>query len=395
MSESNVTYLAGGPIGQVRPLPPYDERVCAFLSALSAKLRNDRAAVKWPDVQSFAFFCRKANLARLKAAFEDGRTRVGRGLAFHIVPSNVPVNCLFTYAFGLLAGNANIVRASSKDFAQVRLVCGHMQALFDSGEYETVRTMTAIVMYGHDSAINDMFSARANARIIWGGNATIAELRKSPISPRCVELTFADRYSLGVIDPQAVLRCDERGLDRLAEQFYNDTYLMDQNACSAPHLLIWRTDDAAAAREGQKRFWNAVYAHAKKYDLADIKVSDKYVSLCRYAIELEPFAQVERYENLLYVITLDALPQDITSLRGKFGLFFQYTTADLGVLADRITQTVQTCAYYGVEPDELRRFVAENGLLGIDRVVPFGSCLDIGPYWDGYNIVGTLSRIVN
>jgi len=41
---------------------------------------------------------------------------VGRGVAFHIVPSNVPVNYAYALFTGLLCSNANVVLVPSKDF---------------------------------------------------------------------------------------------------------------------------------------------------------------------------------------------------------------------------------------------------------------------------------------
>ncbi len=394
MNRDDVIYLAGEPIKEVHPLPPYDARVCTFLDDLSVRLRNNREALAWPDIASFAFFCRRANLNRMKAEFEDARVHIGRGLAFHIAPSNVPINCLYTYVFGLLAGNANVVRASSKDFEQVRVVCRCMEDMFSSGQYENVRRMTAIVMYGHERAVNDDFSARADIRVIWGGNRTIDEIRKSPIPPRGIELTFADRYSFAVIDPQELLLCDEARLERLAGQFYNDTYLMDQNACSTPHLVVWLTQDKDTAKAGQERFWKAVFENAKKYDLAEIKVCDKYVQMCELAATMDNITGIWRYENLLYVMDMNKLPKDISLLRGKFGLFFQYTAESMDELAGRITNTVQTCVYYGIDKERLQKFVIENGLKGIDRIVSIGQALNIGVYWDGYDIIRQMSRVV-
>lgn len=394
MKNINVKYLAGGPIENVRPLSPYDEKICDFLADLSKNLQKDRRAAAYPDVLSFAFFCRRANISKLKKEFEDGRIRIGKGLAFHIAPSNVPVNCAFTYVFGLLAGNANVVRVSSKNFEQVEIICDVIQKMFDSGKYDTIRDMTAFVSYGRDASINDGLSAIANARIIWGGDATIAQLRKSPISSRCTEITFADRYSLGILNPVKIAEDSEEEVTHLARQFYNDTYLMDQNACSTPHLILWKTDRSLKAQEGKKRFWNAVYQEAGKYDLADIKASDKYVMLCQYAIDLDCINGIEKYDNLLYVVSLNDLPADITGLRGKFGLFFQYDIDELSEISVYISQTVQTCVYYGVEKEFIQRFIQENSLMGIDRVVPVGSSLDIGVIWDGYDIVKQLSRII-
>ena len=48
--------------------------------------------------------------------------RLGRGCVFHISPSNVPVNYAYSLVVGLLTGNTNIVRISSKDFPQVEII---------------------------------------------------------------------------------------------------------------------------------------------------------------------------------------------------------------------------------------------------------------------------------
>jgi hypothetical protein len=39
--------------------------------------------------------------------------------------------------------------------------------------------------------------------------------------------------------------------------------------------------------------------------------------------------------------------------------------------------------------------VVSNGLSGIDRIVPVGKALDMGVIWDGYDLIRTMSRIVN
>ena len=32
---------------------------------------------------------------------------------------------------------------------------------------------------------------------------------------------------------------DDLELNNLVEKFYNDTFVMDQNACSSPHIVFW------------------------------------------------------------------------------------------------------------------------------------------------------------
>ena len=42
--------------------------------------------------------------------------KLGVGLIFHITPSNIPTNFAYSFIFGLLTGNSNIVKVPSKNF---------------------------------------------------------------------------------------------------------------------------------------------------------------------------------------------------------------------------------------------------------------------------------------
>ena len=97
MSKRNnaCTWLCGADWDGIRPLRPFCEEVQAFLSDVSTALLRDREARHYPDVVTFAFFCRSANLEQLRAEYPES-DRLGRGVTFHIAPSNVPVN--FAYS---------------------------------------------------------------------------------------------------------------------------------------------------------------------------------------------------------------------------------------------------------------------------------------------------------
>ena len=111
---NNVNYLVGGKSISTQPLVPFDEMVCGFLNDLSTDLRSNKKANGFPDIITFSFWCRKANISKQKKDFFDGKVRLGLGIVFHITPSNVPINFAYSFVFGLLSGNANIVRLPSK-----------------------------------------------------------------------------------------------------------------------------------------------------------------------------------------------------------------------------------------------------------------------------------------
>ena len=97
----------------------------------------------------------------------------------------------------------------------------------------------------------------------------------------------------------------------------------------------------------------------------------------------------------MYVAHLKELPDNADTLRGTCGYFYQYFCDDLNSVAHIVTDKYQTLVYYGVSPDMLSEFVMNNRVRGIDRIVPVGRALDIDVVWDGYELIRTLSRIVD
>ena len=386
----DVEYLLGAEDICALPLRPYSDEAVDFLHRWSGLLLAAGESRAFPDVVTFAFWCRKSNLQKLKNAASLEPFRLGRGLAFHIAPSNIPVNFAFSYAFGLLAGNANIVRLPSAAFPQVALLRDTCRQALE--EFPEIEKRTAWIRYPVNAETTAYFSRMADARMIWGGDETIASVLAGGGKPRCADVLFADRYSVCVLDGARILAAEEQELKKLAQDFYNDTWLMDQNACSSPRLILWLNAAAAA----KSRFWNAAHAlAAEKYTLQPASAMDKYVQLCADAAGGLAIGHVTQMGNLTYRVELSALPEDITGLRGKCGYFYEYDLSGLQELSPYITEKIQTVTYFGVQAQALQSWVLEERLRGVDRIVPVGKAMDINVIWDGYDIIRALSRIVS
>tara|TARA_A100001011_G_C14314821_1_gene847433 strand:+ start:821 stop:1039 length:219 start_codon:yes stop_codon:yes gene_type:complete len=59
-----------------------------------------------------------------------------------------------------------------------------------------------------------------------------------------------------------------------------------------------------------------------------------------------------------------------------------------------ISKKIQTITYFGFKKKKFVDFIVDNNIDGIDRIVPLGQALDLGLVWDGYDVINTLSRIV-
>jgi hypothetical protein len=394
LNNKHVHYLLGGKIDATRLFVPYDNLLCNFMNDLSLQLRKCEVASSYPDVITFAFWCRRANIARLKEEYASSHARLGLGTVFHITPSNVPVNFAFSFCFGLLSGNANIVRVPTKAFPQIDIICFAIAKVFENNDYREIKIRTAFIRYKQNEEITRLLSMDCNARIIWGGNETINKVRQLPIPARSVEVVFSDRYSFCIINAILVNSLEQSDLNRLAERFYNDTYLMDQNACSSPHLLVWLGKESLMAKD---RFWKTLseVILEKQYRITHSRAADKYVQFCNNAIEFDNLHAVKVYGSNLYCITLNELPTNIDEYRGSYGYFYEYEAEGLEGLSHIVNNSYQTLTYFGVDREYLLDFVVDNGLSGIDRIVPVGKALDIGVIWDGYDIVKSLSRIID
>ncbi len=377
-------------------LPPFDSGAVSFLADLSALLLADKAAKAYPDVVTFAFFCRRAHLLALRQGYESALPgRVGRGLVFHIAPGNVPVNFAYSLLSALLAGNAGIVKAPSQDFPQTRLLCAAMESLLE-GEHKALRPYVNVIAYSRDRQdLTEAFSALCDARIIWGGDETVARVRQAALPPHAFDVTFADRYSLLLVQPQAVLAMDEAALAAMAQGFYNDTFLTDQNACTSPRLVYWVTEGCGADRvaEAKDRFWRAVHAYAApRYALQPVLAVDKLTALYRAAVALPGAARVPMADNLIARIRVEALTPELLNLRCAGGCFVEYESPGLAPLSALCARRVQTLSYLGLEPEALGAFVLQSGLRGVDRIVPLGKTMDFSLTWDGYDLILALSR---
>ena len=391
---NRVSYLTGSTeiAAQLPEVPakrPFDDSIIDFLNDVSKCLMKNPDAKYFSDVVTFGFWIRKASTGKLKVRFEphDGNLYMGKGVAFHIAPSNVPVNFAYSLVSGLLCGNANIVRVPSKDFPQVNLI---VDAINDSLErHANMRPYILLVRYDRDKEINDLFSSFADVRIIWGGDNTIAELRKSPLPPRSGEITFADRYSIAVIDSDVYLSSEDK--KQVAQDFYNDTFFSDQNACTSPRIVIWT---GTGIEKAKTVFWDEEYKLVKaKYQFQSIQSVNKLTSSYLVSVAI-PGCRIELHDdNLIVRVKVPSISDALMDYKDNSGFFFEYDCKNLLELKTLCNnKRCQTLSYIG-DPNAFVPLI-ESGIKGIDRIVPIGKTMDFDLIWDGNNLFSMLTRII-
>lgn len=391
---ADAALLAGTAQPSSEPWAPFDPRAVRFLAGLSGAIRRAPESRRHEAVYAFGFWCRQARLEALERRHSRSGIRVGRGLVFHVPPSNVPALFAYTMAIGLLAGNANIVRLSTRRGEADAALLALLRQELDRPEHREVKERLSIVSYGRDSEITAAYCARCDARVVWGGDDTAAAIRAMPVPPHAVELVFPDRWSLALFSQAAFSAMSGEERAETARRFYNDTYQMDQNACASPQLVLWLTDGGTA--DCRSLWWAAVAEQAaRRYELDGWRAARKKELLCRCIMTMRTpaIASVERYGgDLLYAAWLDQLPAGPAGVRGGFGLFFQSEIHRLEELLPLLSPRVQTLVCGGMEPGPLARWLAQHGARGVDRVVPPGRALEMDTIWDGRDLIAGLSR---
>jgi len=372
----------------VQPRIPFDPDVIAFLQSFSKILLTEPQARPHSDVISLAFWCRKAALEQMKKAHAYNELLLGRGITFHIAPSNVAVNFAYSLIAGLLTGNANVVRLPSKPFVQVDIIC---QALNQALEHHVaIRELICLVQYGHEPEINHALSAMCQARMIWGGDKTIALIRQSPMSARAVDIAFADRYSIAVIQADAYLAADNK--QRIAQNFYNDTLLTDQQACTSPKLVVWLGEQKAEARV---LFWTEFEACLRDKPVPEaVSVVKTLADYCERAARSPELKYIPSETRHIFRVEAEKVTQDMLENHHGSGLFYEWLLDDISEMAPVCGEKCQTVATLGLTENNIKQFIQNVAPKGVDRIVAVGQTMEFTLHWDGYDLLKTLTRTI-
>ena len=371
---------------------PFNPQILNFLNDLSISLANNFNDKNYPDLRALSFFCRKNNILSLKKKHHDKEsTRFGLGLLFHITPSNIPTNFAYSLIFGLITGNSNIVKVPSKKFEEINIICIALSKILKKKKYNKIKEMISVLRYDSgNKLLTEKYSLQCDARLIWGGDQTIADVKKFNTKPKNIDIPFSDRYSISLINSDKLLRLSDSNLSNLIKNFYNDTYAVDQNACSSPHLILW---DGKNKSQSKKRFWlelnNLI---KKKYTSPLISTVDSYSRFVSEIIKNKNILSYKNFNKSLYVVSLKKIYPNLFLEKTKWGFFFECNIKNLDNLRHVTDKRLQTLTYFGYEKKFLKNYFSKNNFNGIDRVVPFGQALNINLIWDGYDLTKILSR---
>lgn len=374
---------------------PFDTLAYDCLQALSEQLFRLPELRQRPELVALAFWLRRANLSTYQLPERPDQVRRPRGLAFHITPANVDTLFMYSWALSLLAGNRNLVRLTTRNSPAIETLVTCLQSVLTRPGFERLAAGNAFVRYDHDAAISGGISALADVRIIWGGDATVAQIRALAAKPDTRDIAFPDRQSLAVIAASAWLSESPREQQQLARQFCNDALIFDQLACSSPRLVCW-VGEPTACQTASAAFWVAVTEQGRaRGEFDNPAVFMRHLgALSEFAAQV-PGLRLQGPLQGNRPTVLELVPEQLATLQEPVGggFFLNLALAELSDLLPLLGPQEQTLSYFGFEPAALRA-LAQRVQQGLHRIVPIGQALAFGPLWDGYELLSELTRAI-
>ena len=379
-------------------LPFASEKVINFINTLSQSILKKPEFKAYPELMAMGFWMRKSHIIKI---IDDNlnhsvqEVRLARGVVFHIAPSNVDSVFIYSWFLSMLAGNVNIIRLSSKSGKQIDLLLKLLNDLFKLSEFSDIASRQVLISYEYDDQITAYFSEHCDMRVIWGGDNTIKKIRQIPIPSTAIELPFADKFSLSLIDASEFVELHKDKKSKLIHFFINDAFWFGQMACSSPRLIVWMGENDIIEK-AKLSFWTEVNETLTN-NIADISTADivnKLVASHRMAIE-EKVSIIKSNNNLINRIQLTSCKGINTSLHCGTGLFYEVSIFELDELITCVSSKIQTVGYFGISKEHLKQFVEKCLPTGIDRIVPIGKALEFSPIWDGYSLLKDFTRIVD
>ncbi len=384
-----------GHLAGTRVAEPFHESAINAIVDLSKRIFQDPQARAYPELLALAYWMRKSELLRLAEQFHslelNSRVLTPRGLVFHLPPRNVDTMFVYSWLLAALCGNRNVIRLSPNLSTSSLILLRLLRDTLASAE-EPARDCTTIVSYGHEEEPTAMLSAICDVRVIWGGDQTVATIRRSPLPPHGKEITFPDRYALSAIQADAYMSLAQDERDSLADKFFIDSYWFDQMACSSPRLVVW-VGNGPETRAASADFFPRLEAciQRRRYLLPPAAGMQKLVYACSAILDF-PVEDCRRYKGLT-VLTMKSLA-DFPRDHPGGGLFLEARTQHLTDLSTALERRDQTLTSFGFSHEELRAFARTLNGRAIDRIVPIGHALQFHRFWDGYDLLQEFCRSI-
>lgn len=312
------------------------------------------------------------------------------GCVVHIAPANVFTAAAMGLVEGLMTGNVNVVKTSSRDG---RVAALFAQALVQADTSDQLARYVAVLRLPSSAQqLLQQLLACADVVSVWGGEKAVAAVRAmAPGHARMV--AWGHKLSFGYIAAACV--ADEDVLQAFAQ----DICRLDQQACSSPQTLLVETDEQGLQAVAQR-----LAAHLRRVSpsipaaMPDMAEQAEITSVVSVARSEQPLGltQVIEDEQGSWRILLDIRPGLRPSPLYRSIWLKPVQRQQLAAQLRPMRQWLQTC---GLAADlasmaELSRLLLSAG---VSRITQPGQMVDsyLGAPHDGVYALQQLSRRVS
>lgn len=422
--------LALSKFTQQSTMAVFDTRIFTFIQDLSARLLKQPEFRQFPELIALGFWLRQANLHKkiqkgmLKKwpsshiehcndnKMADGKldsfnhkvhslSQLNRaiGCVVHFTPANVDTMFIYSWVASLLMGNLNIVRVASQDSRSKVELLALINHLFVQAEHQEIAKRNVFVSYDKTSNVTPMLCAIADARMIWGGDASVAQIQTFSGKTNCRDFCFPDKYSIAIVSANT-LNADSLSV---AQNLWRDTQPFQQQACSSPRILYVLDEKSDKINE------SLVTLFRQLNDFAEQAIGDwqavgrtnehlvlmQNVGLMGDSVANNAVLQLSRVS----AINMSKLDSNLLEMHAGNGLFFVRICQSLQQIVMELSaclpDKLQTITIQGVEESIVENTFTQLLPQTHFRVQALGQALDFDFKWDGYDLLSSLCQALD
>ncbi len=373
---------------------PFDEKAQTFVQDFARALREHPGSRQFPELAALAYWFRPSAIRQLEEQSSRARSAgkvCSRGLVFHLAPANVDILFAYGWLLSVLAGNTNIARLSQRATPQRAIILEIVRHLSTEEQHRDILVRTLLITYPHDAEITGEISKACDARLIWGGDATVSAIRALPIRATAIELAFADRYSLAAFSSTAIVNLDGDSLSELARKFCNDILWFQQQACSSPRSLFWIGTEQQT-KEARIRFLPALLSAASLFGDEPSLLMTRVTDLFMLAASGLAGAMDRPISQFPLCANGTEFSVSERAIHSGNGLLVEHHLGSLQELGQLLLPQDQTLVAFGFSACELDKLIHYTRGRALDRVVAPGEALNFDSVWDGIDLMSVLTR---
>ncbi len=340
----------------------------------------------------------RASLGSREAALDgfipDGSRKLRaapRGAVAHWIAGNIPTLAVFSFVLSALVKNVNLVRVPKESLGVVRRMLAVLEttsiATADGGTLsgrDLLEGASFFYFPGQERSLHATLSLRADARVVWGGQETLASVLPLPRHEHCEDIVFGPKFSLGLVDAAARERVSSGGEDgaAVARSLVRDVILFEQAACSSPHILYVQgsLDEARSFARVLAAELEKQTKRSPKRAIAEGTAAAILRLRADYALAEERDVFASRHVDYTVLVDADGA---VLSEGVQSRTLFVRAVDDLRAVVQIINPQVQTVGML-VDDAALAAELAEAvARKGVSRLVRFGLMNVYDQPWDG------------